>query len=148
MAEVLAWVIAASTLTAVADWAGWHFVWRHEVVTGEQSVRKRTATSFLISYVIPFLPAFAVGLGPELLNVYDQGFTTVSCKILFILMGIMTAGLTASGYSWKSRHDESAKSRDLTGQGELLPDVAMEHLTWTTTLIGFASIAWWILVIL
>ena len=148
MSEVLAWVIAASTLTAVADWAGWHFVWRHEVVAEGNGIRKRTATSFLISYVIPFLPAAAVGLGPELLDIYDDGFATVSRKILFVLMGILTAGITASGYSWKSRHDESAKSRDLTGQGELLPDAAMEHLTWTTTLIGFASISWWILVLL
>ena len=148
MSEVLAWVIAASTLTAVSDWAGWHFVWRHEVVTGGTGIRKRTATSFLTSYVIPFLPTVAVGLGPELLDIYDEGFATVSSTILFVLMGILTAGITASGYSWKSRHDESAKSRDLTGQGELLPDVAMEHLTWTTTLIGFASISWWILVLL
>lgn len=148
MSEVLAWVIAASTFTAVADWAGWHFVWRHEVVTGGNGIRKRTVTSFLVSYVIPFLPAVAVGLGPELLDVYDEGFATVSRRILFVLMGILTAGITASGYSWKSRYDESAQSRDLTGQGELLPDAAMEHLTWTTTLIGFASISWWILVLL
>ena len=148
MSEVLAWVIAASTLTAVADWAGWHFVWRHEVVAEGKGVRKRTITSFLISYVIPFLPALAVGLGPELLKVYDQGFAIASGKILFVLMGILTAGLTASGYSWKSRHDESAKSRDLTGQGELLPKEAMEHLTWTTTLIGLASISWWALLFL
>ena len=147
MSEVLAWVIAASTLTAVADWAGWHFVWRHEIVNEDKSIRKRTPTSFLISYVIPFLPALAVGLGPELLKVYDQGFTTVACKILFVLMGILTAGITASGYSWKSRHDESADSRNLTGQGEILPKAAMEHLTWSTTLIGFASISWWILLL-
>ena len=148
MSEVLAWVIAASTLTAVSDWAGWHFVWRHEVVIDGSGIRKRTATSFLISYIIPYPPSFAVALGPELLDMYDEGFATVSSKILFVLMGILTAGLTASGYSWKSRHDESAESRDLTGQGDLLDEEALNHLTWTTTMMAITSISWWALLLL
>ena len=91
------------------------------------------------------MPTAIIIGGPEVLHWYDGGFTIASSKVSFILLGLMSFGLTASGYSWKSRHDEGQESRRLTGEGEILPESAMQHLVWTSTLMGITSLAWFYL---
>ena len=59
MAAMMKWVVAASVLTIVIDWAGWHFVWRHEFEEGEAVERKRNLTSLFFSYLLPLMPLFA-----------------------------------------------------------------------------------------
>ena len=146
MAEMLQWVIGASVLMIVADWAGWHYVWRHENLNPSgNEIRKRTALSFVVSYLIPLMPTAIIIGGPEALHWYDEGFAIASSKVSFILLGLMSFGLTASGYSWKSRHDEGQESRRLTGEEEALPESAMQHLVWTSTLMGITSLAWFYL---
>ena len=87
---MLVWVVAVSTFTAVTDWAGWHFVWRHEKNTNSDEVRKRTILSFVISYFFPFLPTIIVIGGPEVLEWYDQGFTKVASIVLIIMLGLIS----------------------------------------------------------
>ena len=148
MSEILLWAVGASVLMIVSDWAGWHFVWRHENLNSSgNEIRKRTALSYVVSYLIPLMPTAIIIGGPEILQWYDEGFTTASSKVCFFLLALMSFGLTASGYSWKSRHDESQESRRLTGEGEILPESAMQHLVWTSTLMGITSLAWFYLVL-
>ena len=64
MPTLLALVIGASALTAVADWAGWHFVWRFEAAPGIETPKKHSITSIFLSYYLPFMPTLAILLGP------------------------------------------------------------------------------------
>jgi len=145
MPGLLFWTIGASVLTASTDWAGWHFVWRHEFDKGEAVERKRNITSLFFSYILPLMPAVAILLGPANLNVYDEGFATVAAKVLFVLMGIMTAGVAASAWTVAHRHHDEKDARELIDQKDILPDHAMEHLVWTTAMLVVCSICWFTL---
>ncbi len=145
MASLLALAIFASTLTAVADWAGWHFVWRHENSSEEKSSSKRTITSIFLSYFLPFFPALAILLGPAKLELYNDGFALLASNILFVMMGIITGGVAASAWSVRRRHHEGEDSRKLIDQQDVLPNHAMEHLLWTTIMLIICSIFWFYL---
>ncbi|MDP6865011.1 MAG: hypothetical protein QGG96_06345 [Candidatus Poseidoniaceae archaeon] len=145
MATMLLWSIAASVATAVADWAGWHFVWRHEFEAGEAVKKKRNAVSMFISYFLPFMPTLAIIFGPAKLGWYDIGFATASAKVLFVLMGILTGGVAASAWAQKRKHDEGKDARALIDQEDIVPEDAMQHLGWTTAMIATCSIFWFAL---
>lgn len=142
MPGLLFWTIGASALTATTDWAGWHFVWRHEFDKGEAVERKRNLTSLFFSYILPLMPVAAILFGPASLNVYDEGFATVATKVLFVLMGIMTAGVAASAWTVAHRHHDEKDARELIDQKDILPLHAMEHLLWTTVMLVICSICW------
>jgi len=142
---MLFWSIAASVATAVADWAGWHFVWRHEFDSGEAVKKKRNAVSIFISYFLTFMPTLAIILGPAKLGWYDIGFATVSAKVLFVLMGILTGGVAASAWAQKRKHDEGIESRALIDQKDVVPEDAMQHIGWTTAMLAICSIFWFAL---
>jgi hypothetical protein len=99
MPSLLTLAIGASALTAVADWAGWHFVWRHESTLGQETPRKHGATSIFMSYYLPFMPTLAILLGPAKLEVYNDGFAHAASFLLILLMAIVTGGVSASAWS-------------------------------------------------
>jgi|TARA_B110000881_G_C18477341_1_gene464596 hypothetical protein len=142
MAAILLWSIGASALTAVADWAGWHFVWKHEFESGEAVERKRNATSIFISYFLPFMPVLIILLGPEKLNYYDEGFAIAGAKVMFALLGVMTGGVAMSAWSFKRKEDESKNARELIDKADTLPEEALTHLGWTTAMLGISSLVW------
>lgn len=145
MSSLLLWTIGASVLTAVTDWAGWHFVWRHEFGSGEAVKRKRNITSLFFSYVLPFIPALVILLGPAKVGLYDSGFATVGAKVMFVLMAVLTAGVAASAWSVGQRHHEEKDARELIDQKDILPPHAMEHLLWTTIMLVVCAIGWLLL---
>ncbi len=145
MAAMMKWVVAASVLTIVIDWAGWHFVWRHEFEKGEAVERKRNLTSLFFSYILPLMPLFAILFGPQYIGLYDQGFTKASSLILFILLGVLTGGVAISAWLVRVKHHEEADSRALIDQKDVLPEHAMNHLVWTTSLLTICSIFWFYL---
>lgn len=145
MAAILLLSIAASALTAVADWAGWNFVWKHEFSEGEAVERKRNATSIFLSYFLPFMPALIILLGPAKLNYYDEGFAIAGAKVMFVLLGVMTGGVAMSAWSFKRKEDESKKARELIDKADTLPDEAVAHLGWTTAMLGISSLVWFLL---
>ena len=147
MPPLLALAIGASTLTAVADWAGWHFVWRYEASLGQETPRKHSATSIFMSYYLPFMPTLAILLGPAKLEVYNDGFAFVASNIFFVVMGIVTGGVAASAWSVRHRHLEEKESRKLIDMKDALPNHAMEHLVWTTIMLAICSLFWWYLFI-
>ena len=147
MPSLLTLVIGASALTAVADWAGWHFVWRFEGEPEVETPRKHSATSIFLSYYLPFMPVLAILLGPAKLGVYNEGFAQVSSTLLFAMMGIVTGGVAASAWGVRRRHLEEKESRELIGQHDALPGHAMEHLVWTTIMLAICSVYWFYLLI-
>ncbi len=100
--------IAASTLTVVADWAAWHFVWRHENTASESESNKRSITSLFLSYYLPLMPTLAVLLGPAKLGVYNAGFAHVASIVLFTVLAIVTGGVAAS--AWSENRNKSRNS--------------------------------------
>ncbi|MDP6870442.1 MAG: hypothetical protein QGI21_06705 [Candidatus Poseidoniaceae archaeon] len=148
MAALLQWVIAASVLTAVTDWAAWHFVWRHEFEKGEAVERKHSITSMFFSYILPFMPVLAILLGPDRFGIYDAGFEEVASLILFVVLGILTAGVAMSAWMVRVKHHEEANSRALIDQEDTLPEHALNHLLWTTSLLLICSIIWFTLLTL
>lgn len=147
MPTLLALVIGASALTAVADWAGWHFVWRFEAAPGVETPRKHSLTSIFLSYYLPFMPTLAILLGPAKLGIYNEGFTQVAAILLFSMMGIITGGVAASAWGVRRRHFEEKDSRELIDQHDNLPSHALEHLVWTTIMLAICSIYWFYLLI-
>lgn len=142
MATMLALTILASSLTAVADWAGWHYVWRHEKIANEPTPRKHSPSSIFISYYLPFMPTLAIVLGPSLLGLYNNGFQKVATTVLYCMMAILTAGVSASGFTVKQRYAEEKSSRGLIDKEESLPDSALEHMNWTISLLAISSLFW------
>ena len=142
MATMLALTILASSLTAVADWAGWHYVWRHEKIANESTPRKHSPSSIFISYYLPFMPTLAIVLGPSLLGLYNNGFQKVATTVLYSMMAILTAGVSASGFTVKQRYAEEKSSRELIDKEESLPDSALEHMNWTISLLAISSLFW------
>lgn len=147
MPSLLALAIFASTLTVVADWAGWHFVWRHEIPSDSETLGKRTITNLFLSYYLPFLPTLAILLGPAKLELYNDGFAMLASNILFVTMGVVTGGVAASAWSVRRRHLEQGESRKLIDQQDVLPDHAIEHLIWTTIMLASCSILWFYLLL-
>ena len=147
MASTLLLTISASVLTAVADWAGWHFVWRHENTTSGQEPNKHSAVSIFFSYYLPFMPTLAVLLGPAKLGVYNQGFATVSTTILFAVLAIVTGGVAASDWSVGQREVSEVESRKLIDAENTLPSHALEHLKWTTGMLAICCVFWTFLLI-
>ena len=142
MPSALALTILASSLTTVADWAGWHYVWRHEKIEGKNTPRKHSPSSIFISYYLPFMPTLAIILGPSILGLYNHGFEKVATVVLYSALTIITAGVSASGFTVKRRHLEEKKSRELIDVEDSLPDFAIEHLNWTLSLLALSSIFW------
>lgn len=138
---------SASVMTIFADWAGWHFVWRHENTSTDQEPNKHSAVSIFFSYFLPIMPALAVLLGPAKLDVYNQGFETVATTILFAVMAIVTGGVAASAWSVGQRETSEEESRKLIDAENLLPAHALAHLKWTTLLLGLCSAFWIFLLI-
>ena len=147
MAASLMLTIMASTLTTVTDWAGWHFVWRHENTTEESGPNKHSATSIFLSYYLPFMPVLAIILGPSKLGIYNNGFLQVSTFVLFLLLAVVTGGVAASAWAFKGRIEEQNESRNIIEPGDNLPGHAKEHLAWTTVMLAICSIFWWYLLI-
>ena len=147
MPSLLTLAIGASALTAVTDWAGWHFVWRHEATLGQETPRKHGATSIFMSYYLPFMPTLAILLGPAKLEVYNDGFAQVASLLLILVMGIVTGGVSASAWGVRRRHFEESDARKLIDQQDVLPDHAVQHMAWTTIMLTFCSIYWFYLLI-
>jgi len=139
--------ISASVMTIVADWAGWHFVWRHENNLSGQEPNKHNAVSVFISYYLPLMPTLAVILGPAKLGVYNQGFATVSTTILFAVMAIVTGGVAASAWSVGQREITQKDARELIDADNSLPSHALDHLKWTTIMLAACSVFWIFLLI-
>ncbi len=129
-------------MTAVADWAGWHYVWRHENVTAEQEPNKHSAVSIFFSYYLPFMPSLAVLLGPAKLGLYNQGFATVSTTILFAVLAVVTGGVAASAWSLGQKELTEKESRKLIDKENPLPSHALSHLKWTTGMLITCSMFW------
>ena len=142
MPSLLMLTIAASAMTAVADWAGWHFVWRHENTTSEQGPNKHSATSIFLSYYLPFMPTLAVILGPAKMSVYNEGFATVATMILYTVLAIVTGGVAASAWSVGQREIAEEEARKLIDKENSLPEHAMQHLKWTTIMLALCSVFW------
>jgi hypothetical protein len=142
MAASLMLTIMASVLTTVTDWAGWHFVWRHENTTEETGPNKHSATSIFLSYYLPFMPVLAIILGPSKLDVYNNGFVHVSTIVLFTVLAIVTGGVAASAWAFSNRLQEQKESRIPIEQEINLPEHAAEHLIWTTVMLVSCSIFW------
>ena len=142
MADMLALTILASSLTTVADWAGWHYVWRHERIGDEPTPRNHSLSSVFISYYLPFMPTLAIILGPSLLGLYNNGFEKVATTVLYCMMAILTAGVSASGFTVKQRYAEERNSRELIDKEESLPESALEHMNWTISLLAISSLFW------
>ena len=147
MPSLLAMTIAASSLTAVADWAGWHFVWRHEKIGDEPTPRKHNPSSIFISYYFPFMPVLAIILGPSVIALYNIGFQKVATFVLFLFLGIVTGGVAASGFSVKRKQIEEKASRELIDEQDSLPDFAFEHLNWTIAMLALSSLSWFYLLL-
>lgn len=147
MPSLLMLTIVASVSTAVADWAGWHFVWRHENTNEKSEPNKHTATSIFLSYYLPFMPTLALILGPNKLAVYNAGFSFVATTVLFAVMAIVTGGVAASAWSVRRRQIEEKESRELIGQKDTLPDYAFQHLPWTTAMLAICSFFWFYLLL-
>ena len=147
MAASLMLTIVASALTTVTDWAGWHFVWRHENTTEETGPKKHSATSIFLSYYLPFMPVLAIILGPSKLGVYNEGFVQVSTIVLFTVLAVVTGGVAASAWAFNNRLKEQKESRVPIETGSNLPDYAAEHLMWTTFMLVACSIFWLYLLI-
>ena len=139
--------ITASVMTIVADWAGWHFVWRHENNLSGQEPNKHNPVSVFISYYLPLMPTLAVILGPAKLGIYNQGFATVSTTILFAVMAIVTGGVAASAWSVGQREITQKDARELIDAENSLPSHALEHLKWTTIMLAICSAFWIFLLI-
>jgi len=142
MAGMLALTILASSLTTVADWAGWHYVWRHERIGDEPTPRNHSPSSVFISYYLPFMATLAIILGPSLLGLYNNGFEKVATTVLYCMMAILTAGVSASGFTVKQRYAEERNSRELIDKEESLPESALEHMNWTISLLAISSLFW------
>ena len=147
MPSLLTLAIGASALTAVTDWAGWHFVWRHESTLGMKTPRKHGVTSIFMSYYLPFMPTLAILLGPAKLAVYNDGFAQVASLLLILVMGIVTGGVSASAWGVRRRHLEEEDARKLIDQQDALPEHAFQHIVWTTIMLTFCSIYWFYLLI-
>ncbi len=147
MPSALALTILASSLTTVADWAGWHYVWRHEKIGDEPTPRKHSPSSIFISYYLPFMPTLAIILGPSLLGLYNYGFEKVATTVLYVVLAIITAGVSASGLAVKRSQLEEKGSRELIGKEDSLPDFAFEHLNWTISLLVISSLFWFYLLL-
>jgi len=147
MPALLMLTITASVLTVVSDWAGWHFVWRHEDTTEETGPNKRSITSLFISYYLPLMPTLAIILGPDKLGLYNEGFTMVASTVLFAVLAFVTGGVSASAWSFNRNMVETEESRKLIDQENGLPDHAKEHLMWTTVMLATCSIFWLYLLI-
>ena len=147
MPSLLMLTVSASVMTIIADWAGWHFVWRHENTSLSQEPNKHSAVSIFFSYYLPIMPALAVLLGPAKLNIYNQGFATVSTTILFAVMAIVTGGVAASAWSVGQREIMEKESRELIDAENSLPNHALAHLKWTTIMLGLCSAFWIFLLI-
>ena len=89
----------------------------------------------------------AVLLGPAKLNIYNQGFATVSTTILFAVMAIVTGGVAASAWSVGQREIMEKESRELIDAENSLPNHALAHLKWTTIMLGLCSAFWIFLLI-
>ncbi len=147
MPSLLMLTIAASVMTAVADWAGWHFVWRHENTNSEQGPNKHSATSIFLSYYLPFMPTLAVLLGPEKMNVYNEGFATAASMVLYTVLAIVTGGVAASAWSVGQKEVAEEESRKLIDKENSLPEHAFQHLKWTTIMLALCSAFWIFLLI-
>ena len=147
MAASLMLTIVASALTTVTDWAGWHFVWRHENTTEESGPNKHGATSIFLSYYLPLMPVLAIILGPSKIGVYNNAFVEVSTTVLFTVLAIVTGGVAASAWAFKGRIEEHNKSLNLIELEDSLPSHAQEHLIWTTVMLATCSIFWWYLLL-
>ena len=147
MPSTLLLTISASVMTAVADWAGWHFVWRHENTTTEQEPNKHSAVSIFFSYYLPFMPTLALILGPANIGVYNQGFATVSTMVLCGVLAIVTGGVAASAWSVGQREVSEVESRKLIDKENSLPVHALAHLKWTTTMLAMCSVFWIFLIL-
>lgn len=147
MSAPLMLTIVASALTTVTDWAGWHFVWRHENTTEETGPNKHSATSIFLSYYLPFMPVLAIILGPSKMDVYNNAFVEVSTIVLFAVLAIVTGGVAASSWAFKNRIEEQKASPSLIEPGDNLPEHAQEHLAWTTVMLVICSVFWWYLLI-
>ena len=142
MPSLLLLTISASVMTAVADWAGWHYVWRHENTSLIQEPNKHSPVSIFMSYYLPFMPTLAVILGPAQLGVYNQGFATVATMVLFSVLAIVTGGVAASAWSVGQRQIHEEDARKLIDKEDSLPDYALQQLKWTTIMIALCSAFW------
>ena len=147
MPSLLMLTITASVMTAVADWAGWHFVWRHENTTPDQEPNKHSAVSIFMSYYLPFMPTLALILGPAQLEIYNQGFATVATMVLSGVLAIVTGGVAASAWSVGQREIQEEESRKLIDKENALPSHALQHLKWTTGMLALCSAFWIFLLI-
>ena len=71
------------------------------------------------------MPTLAVILGPSKLDVYNQGFATVSTTILFAVMAIVTGGVAASAWSVGQREITQKEARELIDAENSLPAVTL-----------------------
>ena len=100
-----------------------------------------------MSYYLPFMPTLAILLGPAKLAVYNDGFAKVASLLLILVMGIVTAGVSASAWGVRRRHLEEEDARKLIDQQDALPEHAFQHIVWTTIMLAICSIYWFYLLI-
>jgi len=149
MPSLLALTVVASSATAVMNFAGWWFVWKHDH-GAEKMEEKKISDQFFwyfFSYLLPLLPAIITILGPDGGDIFNAGFTSGLVTVLAITMGVLMIGLSISNFNWIRRDKERAARLGETTDSTL-PEVAKMHLKWTTTLTFFVGILWWYIVFL
>ncbi|HIA39922.1 MAG TPA: hypothetical protein EYN46_05905 [Candidatus Poseidoniales archaeon] len=152
MPSLLQLTLVASSATAMMNFAGWWLVWKHEyseTKKQQDSKKKRGPMDKLlwifISYVIPFLPAFIVIMGPDGKDVFDAVITSILVTLMAVLMAILMTGLSISNYNWiKVDNERAAQSGETTPSK--LPDNAKMHLKWTTVMTLAVAALWWYIV--
>lgn len=151
MTAPLLWYLAASSGMAIANFASWWFVWRHEETTTKMDDRTLfdQAFWFSFSYLMPFLPAFFAFLGPAGIAKIHPKFANITTAILVILMAVIMTGISLSTLAW-IRRDKSNEQIHISSEidHDLLGHEERRHLYWTTTLNGFVAISWWIILFL
>lgn len=113
----------------------------------ENRTLKDQAFWFGFSYLLPFLPAIFLILGPDGASIFTENYTSVFVTILSILMAVLMSGLGASTLAWMRREKARREMRvhvDETAQR--LPHNAIIHLRWTTALNIAVALLWWYLV--
>ena len=142
MQTIFAVTLFASVLTAVADWAGWNFVWKHENSPDSLDSNKHSPTNIFLSYYLPFMPSLALILGPSVIGLYNAAFEEVASTVLYAVMVIFTGGLSASCWNMRKKQNSDEPVLERDRQKEKMPEHATQHIFWTTTMLVICCFLW------
>ena len=139
--------ISASVMTIVADWAGWHFVWRHENNLSGQEPNKHNAVSVFISYYLPLNADFSSDSWP----IKIRGLQSRICYSFYNHFVCSHGYCNRRGSSKclvsRAERDYTKDARELIDAENSLPSHALEHLKWTTIMLALCSAFWIFLLI-